>query len=45
MEKACMTGDLDIAMQHMSSFCLSLDEVIGSIKGLDEEGPGNNHED
>ena len=40
MEKACMTGDLDIAMQHMSSFCLSLDEVIGSIKGLDEEGPG-----
>jgi len=40
MEEACMTGDLDIAMQHMSPFCLSLDEVIGGIKGLDEEGSG-----
>ena len=40
MEEACMTGDLDIALQHMSPFCLRLEEVIGSIKGLDEEGSG-----
>ncbi len=40
MEEACMTGDLDIAMQHMPPFCLSLEEVIGSIEGLDEEGSG-----
>jgi len=40
MEEACMTGDLDIAMQHMPPFCLSLEEVIAGIKGLDEGGSG-----
>lgn len=38
MEEACMTGDLDVAMEQMTQFRLSLDEVIGSIKGLDEQG-------
>ena len=37
MEEACLTGDLDIAMQQVKPFRLSLDEVIGGIKGLDEE--------
>jgi HPt (histidine-containing phosphotransfer) domain-containing protein len=40
MEEACMTGDLDIAKQQMTSFRLSLEEVIGGIKGLHEEAAG-----
>jgi CheY-like chemotaxis protein len=40
MEEACITGDLDIAKQQMTPFRLSLEEVIGGIKGLHEEGAG-----
>ena len=40
MEEACLTGDLDIARQQMTPFCLSLEEVIGSIEGLNKDGPG-----
>ena len=36
MEEACMTDDIDIAMEQMTQFRLSLDEVIGGIEGLDE---------
>jgi two-component system sensor histidine kinase/response regulator len=38
MEEACMTGDLDVAMEQVTQFRLSLDEVIGGIEGLDEHG-------
>ena len=38
MEEACMAGDLGIAMEKMTSFRLSLEEVISSIEGLDEHG-------
>ena len=36
MEEACMTDDMDVAMEQMKQFCLSLDEVIGGIEGLGE---------
>jgi signal transduction histidine kinase/CheY-like chemotaxis protein len=38
MEEACMTGDLDVAMEQMTQFRQSLDEVISGIEGLDEHG-------
>jgi HPt (histidine-containing phosphotransfer) domain-containing protein len=38
MEEACMTGDLDVAMEQMTQFCLSLEEVISGIEGLGEQG-------
>ena len=38
MEEACMTGDLDVAMEQMTQFRRSLDEVIGGIEGLNEHG-------
>jgi signal transduction histidine kinase/ActR/RegA family two-component response regulator/HPt (histidine-containing phosphotransfer) domain-containing protein len=38
MEEACMTGDLDVAMEQLTQFRLSLDEVISGIEGLDEHG-------
>lgn len=40
MEEACLTGDLNTIMKQMTSFRLSLEEVIGSIEGLDEDGSG-----
>ena len=40
MEEACITGDLDIAMQQVKPFRLSLDEVISSIEGLNEDESG-----
>jgi signal transduction histidine kinase/DNA-binding NarL/FixJ family response regulator/HPt (histidine-containing phosphotransfer) domain-containing protein len=36
MEEACMTGDLDVAMEQITPFRLSLEEVISGIEGLDE---------
>jgi len=36
MEEACMTDDIDAAMEQMTQFRLSLDEVISGIEGLDE---------
>jgi len=36
MEEACMTGVLDVAMQQITPFRLSLEEVISGIEGLDE---------
>ncbi|MEN8133394.1 MAG: ATP-binding protein [Pseudomonadota bacterium] len=44
MEEACMTGDLDVAVEQMTQFRLSLEEVISGIKGLDEPGPGKQSE-
>ena len=38
MEEACLTGDLDVAMEQLTQFRLSLDEVISGIEGLDERG-------
>ena len=38
MEEACMTGDIEVAMEQLKQFRLSLDEVIGGIKSLDETG-------
>jgi len=38
MEEACMTGDLDVAMEKLTQFRLSLDEVISGIEELDEHG-------
>jgi signal transduction histidine kinase/CheY-like chemotaxis protein/HPt (histidine-containing phosphotransfer) domain-containing protein len=38
MEEACLTGDLDVAMEQLAQFRLSLDEVISGIEGLDEQG-------
>jgi len=38
MEEACMTGDLDVAMEQITQFRLSLEEVIRGIEGLDEHG-------
>ncbi|MGB5427075.1 MAG: response regulator [Gammaproteobacteria bacterium] len=40
MEEACITGDLDIARQQLTPFCLSLGEVIGSIEAVNEDGSG-----
>ena len=38
MEEACMTGDLAVAMEKLTPFRQSLDEVINSIEGLGEPG-------
>jgi signal transduction histidine kinase/CheY-like chemotaxis protein/HPt (histidine-containing phosphotransfer) domain-containing protein len=41
MEEACETGDLDVAVEQLKRFCLSLEEVIGGLEGLDEDGVTN----
>ena len=41
MEAACGTGDSDVAMEQLKRFCLSLDEVIGGLEGLEEDGAPN----
>jgi CheY-like chemotaxis protein/HPt (histidine-containing phosphotransfer) domain-containing protein len=38
MEEACMTGDLDVAMEQVTQFRRSLDEVIGGLERLNEHG-------
>jgi CheY-like chemotaxis protein/HPt (histidine-containing phosphotransfer) domain-containing protein len=41
MEEACETGVLDVAMEQLERFCLSLEEVIGGLEGLEEDGVTN----
>lgn len=32
---------LDVAVEQLKRFCLSLEEVIGGLEGLDEDGVTN----
>jgi two-component system, sensor histidine kinase and response regulator len=36
MEEACKTGNLDVALEQMTSFCTSLDEVLGGIAKIEQ---------
>jgi CheY-like chemotaxis protein len=44
LEEACETGDLDVAIEQLSRFRLSFDEVMGGLEKLEEPGASNQSE-
>ncbi|TNF98605.1 MAG: Hpt domain-containing protein [Gammaproteobacteria bacterium] len=44
MEEACKTGDLEVAMEQMIPFCISLEEVLGGIAEIEKSEATNRPE-
>jgi HPt (histidine-containing phosphotransfer) domain-containing protein len=44
MDEACKTGDLDVALEQMTPFCTSLEEVLGGIAEIEKSGEPNRPE-